>query len=204
LGVGKYLISVSRRVDGHARLPYRSAPALHAGNRLPLASCRPAASSSCLAATSVTRLKLSVVTRDNSNAGTELAAKDSLHPISCFALRVGPRKRTDRPALVCRVHGTRPGAGAAGPAGLRGSARRGPWAPVVTTAGPRGGAINEGDKNAAQAPHTATVSPQAGKVNVCHRSAAGDAFFPRRLGARQSSPPVPARAFLASCVSGSC
>jgi hypothetical protein len=26
-----------RCVDGHARLPYRSAPALHAGNRLPLA-----------------------------------------------------------------------------------------------------------------------------------------------------------------------
>jgi len=65
------------------------------------------------------------------------------------------------------------------------------WAPVVTTARPRGGAISEGDKNAAKAPHMATVSPLAGKINVSHRSAAGDAFFPRRLGARQSSPPVP-------------
>ena len=31
----------------------------------------------------------------------------------------------------------------------------------------------------------------ARKVNVCLLSAAEDAFFPRRLGARQSSPPVP-------------
>ena len=37
----------------------------------------------------------------------------------------------------------------------------------------------------------ATVVQMAMKVNECLRSAAGDAFFPRRLGARQSSPPVP-------------
>jgi hypothetical protein len=42
-------------------------------------------------ATSVTRLELLVVTRNNSNTGTELAANASLHPISCCALWVGPR-----------------------------------------------------------------------------------------------------------------
>jgi hypothetical protein len=42
--------------------------------------------------------------------------------------------------------------------------------------------------------YAATVSPLAGKINVRHRSAAGDAVFPRRLGARQSSPPMPAPA----------
>jgi hypothetical protein len=133
-------------------------------------------------ATSVTRLELLVVTRNNSNAGTELAANASLHPISCYAQKVGPRERTDRSALVCRVHGTRPGAGAAGPAGLHGRAMR-PWAPVVTTR-PRGGAISAGAKNAAEAPHTATASPRAGKVNVGHRSAAGDAGSPPRVSQR--------------------
>jgi len=53
------------------------------------------------------------------------------------------------------------------------------WAPVVTTARPRGGATSEGDKNAAKALHTAIVSPMAGKINVSHRSAAKDAG-PRR------------------------
>src|SRR5262245_32857233 len=64
------------------------------------------------------------------------------------------------------------------------AARHAARAAVVTTACPRGGAISEGTKNAAEAPHTATASPLARKINGCHRSAAADAFFPRRLGAR--------------------
>jgi hypothetical protein len=108
------------------------------------------------------------VIRDNQNVGTELAAEGSLHPISCSA-----------------ASGVRAGAPPARQACVA-AATRGPGAPVVTTSGPRGGAINEDTKNAAEAPHTATVFPLDRKINVGLRSAAGDAFFPRWLGARQS------------------
>ncbi len=60
-----------------------------------------------------------------------------------------------------------------------------------TRTGGRGIGEARTSKNAAEARHRATAVQMAGKVNVCLRAAAEDAFFPRRLGACQSSPPVP-------------
>ena len=45
-------------------------------------------------------------------------------------------------------------------------------------------------KNVPKAHHTATATPLAGKVNVCLRSAARGAFFPRRLAGAPESLPV--------------
>ena len=109
----------------------------------------------------------------NSNAWTEDARVNRAGHFPA-APRARPGVRRRQPLCLSAVGG----ASTCSWDGLR--------APVVTTAGPRGGAISEGAKNAAEAPHTATVSPIAGKINVCHRSAGGAAFFPRRLGARQS------------------
>jgi len=147
----------------------RTSPALHAGNRLPLEPCQRASSSCCLAATSVTRLKAPEMFRRNQNAEAELAAEGSLHPISCCAVqwRLRRRRRLGRPAWLATGIGGDDGTSLE-------LARSAKWV-----------------KTATEARHATTALLSAGKVNVCLRSAAGDAFFPRQLGACQSSPPVP-------------
>jgi hypothetical protein len=90
-----YLIRVPLRDAGHARLPFRSAPALHAGNRLPLALSRRAASRSCFAA-HPSRLKLPELMRDHENARTELAA-EALAPPDFLLRGVWRWRRRRRP-----------------------------------------------------------------------------------------------------------
>jgi hypothetical protein len=68
---------------------------------------------------------------------------------------------------------------------------------VLTGIGSAGGATSRRrdqrcTKNAAEATHTARLMPTARKINVRHRSAAGDAFFPRRLAGAPEALPVPA------------
>jgi hypothetical protein len=48
-------------------------------------------------------------------------------------------------------------------------------------ASPRGGAISEGGKNALEARRAATVWPEAGKINVCHREQPEARFFRAEL-----------------------
>jgi len=120
-----------------------------------------------------------VLPRGNQNALTELAPEISLHLISCFALTWRLRRRRRPASLYGRtVHDMN---------------WNGLLASVVAAARPRGGAISDVDKNAPKAHHTAKTSQLGRKVNVCLRSTAGGAFFPRRLGARRRQPPMPAK-----------
>jgi hypothetical protein len=70
--------------------------ALRAGNRFPLALSRWRGEYWQLDATSIPRLETPVVPHGNENALTELAAEDSLHPISRCAL---PWRLLTRPPI---------------------------------------------------------------------------------------------------------